>query len=605
MATQDDQPNGPKGFRKVWAGLTGAFSRNVGDASEGPVGGSTGTDPLIGYHRQARSYEGQPDTQSRDQKSLAKLKLFNGEVAELVDAWLRIAFHPKNYKRLRFSIHTSTNELRRVVRKVSILYKEPAKRRLLERDVTQTQDAGATAPGKQTVQGKVTKREVGAAAKAAEDLDAIQGEAGGTGVELATGDAEVDALAEVLELEDAQVDDEDTPFARLQRAADLDTILDSVERLASCQPCVWLRPNVVYDDESDTDTGRITFICYVPGQAGIIPHKDDPTQAVAWWYWADEMDAQGKVRRVRWFWTAENIEKLNEKWEVLRIEPNLLGRLPVTAFRIDTPLNGYYCDGVGDDLLDGTIEICALKTIQNSRGKDAGFKQLVFSGAHPDKVPSDQVMGGPTPVYLGDGGQVNVVDLQPNLDAFTVLARERERSLDSTYGVREPESSAAGVQSGYAKKLDQAELLEESKRRRKHFAKAEQDLYNLLAVLLDKRPIPRIGKLDPSAELVVDFAEPRFDENPAEQAQVDARELKMNKVSIVDVLKRANPDLSDVDLVRLAYRNKRINDALMTQDQKRLVDILSSGAIVGGSIDKGGGPPGAGAPPEGGEDEAA
>lgn len=577
MSNNDNIPGeGPGGFRRFWDALRGVFVSG-GQSSVLQVGANEGpSSPQAKGVGLARLRQADPLVKSRSGSTTDKLGVYDNQIAPLVEARLRVAFHPENFARMFWVMHTSTNVMRRIINDVSVMYENPASRRLKEDTPTQTETTGAA-------------ESLAKQAKAAEGgMPATPETPAAPVVQLQTGDPNIDALADDLELTGAKTPEERTPFEKLQAAYDLDVMLDTVEKLCMISPVVWVRPVVVYDQneagENDASTGRLNFVLYTPAEADVVVDPASPSDALAFYYFGEELTANGSPRRVIHFWSKHWYQKLDLEWKVLAQEPNELQRLPVTPFRLHMPRQGYFTEGVGDDLIEATLEVCVLKTLQNSRAKDSAFKQLAIQGEASD-VPQDIVLGGPSPIILGDDSTAQVLDLQANLEQFTDMWEKREVSLAATYGINAAEYKNEGhPQSGFAKRLDRDKVLKESRRRRKFFARGEQDLYHLTAVTLKAYPIPSIGQLDPTGRLEVDFAEPTFEEEPQTQARTDAIELKYNVVSIIDMLKRRNPDLSDVELIEMAYRNKRINDAFMTSDQMRLVDLLATRANVGGSF---------------------
>lgn len=594
--------NGPKGFRRLFDSIASVF-RSGGSGPILQAGGPPAQDAVNKIYAvyRARNDKAGPLTKSRQQSVKDKLKVFENNIKPLVEEKLSQSFHPDNYRRMFFVIHASTNLMTRIMGDTCFLYENPARRKLMEPEKAITQTAEGALPSG-TVDGPPPS-------EAQAPLDATPPPADATqpgGPELQTGNADVDALAEVLDLT-GKPEAEDSPFDKLMKAYDWDVLLDHIERLCMICPAVWVRPYVLYelDDQGKDklDTGRLTYIIYTPECADVVMHPDDPNTAIAWYYWGEELVmVNGEIKRqtIIHFFTATNYYRFDGEWTVKGNEPNKLARLPATKFQIGMPAKGYYCDGVGDDLFEATLELCIIKTIENSRAKDSGFKQIAVTGRQED-VPADQVMGGPIPIYLGDEGTASVLDLMPALEKFTQMWKERELSLAAKHGINAAAyKGESSPQSGFAKKLDQDKVLKESKRRRKFFAKAEQDLYTLTALELEQNPIKDIGKLDPKAQLETDFAEPTFEEDPQNQASTDALNIKMNVVSIIDILRRDNPDLSDVELVKLAQKNKRINDVFMSADQLKLIDLLAQpqGAGAAGGAPPGGKPPGAGGPPK-------
>lgn len=570
MSTFDKDPelaSSPTGFRKLFLRLSSLFTGGSTTGSSIILPASAGGPAVVVKQRDIINRRGHdPEVVTRRNAVKAKLEVMRNHIAPQLDVKLRMAFHPENYARMFWVMHTSSNVMRRIVGDISTLYENPAVRRL-ELATTQTEgldDAKAEADTGTRPDGTAAPQ---------------------------TGDPDIDALADVLELSGSEkVSASESPFDKLMAVFDLDMLLGQVEQLCMVSPVVWVRPVVTYqkdvNGENDPATGKLTYVVYTPENADIVPDPENPADALAFYYFGEAFDERGDMKRVTHFWTREKYYKLDAENRVVLEEDNELGRLPVTPFRIHMPLNGYYADGEGDDLHEATLELCLLKTLQNSRAKDSAFKQLAIQGDAKD-VEQDMVLGGPSPIMLGDENTAVVLDLQANLEQFTTMWEARETSVAATYGISSAEYKSEGApQSGFAKKLDRDKVLKENRRRRKFFAVAEQDLYHNTATLLRDNPVPQVPKLPVDAKLVVDFVEPTFEEDPQLQSRLDAIALKLNVLSILDILRRANPDVDDVTLIKLAYRNKRINAAFMTAEQLSLVDLLATRANVGGSFGK-------------------
>jgi len=626
--SEGNDPGGVKGFRRIFDWLRSVFSGGGGSQIIiTPLAGVQGQALQQMAQKLARARIDDPVIKSRVAATKDKLAIFDGEIAPQLDLKLRLAFHPENFARMYWVRHTSSNVMLRVINDVSILYQNPAKRTLKEKEkqVTQTEGSATDKPGQKKALPPGKASPLKEQQKAADPTKGKTPSAPVPGDKEKpeptnpdgpqTGDPDIDALADVLELSGAKDETEQTPFDKLQKAYDLDVLLDTVEKLCMVCPVVWVRPIVTYEKtkptdekpevENDASTAKLTFQIYTPDCADVVLDPTMPSEAMAFYYFGEEFNSKlGKMVRVIHFWSRHDYIKFDTEWKLISTEPHGMDRLPITPFRIQFPRNGYFVDNIGDDLKEATLELNLLKTLQNSRTKDSAFKQVFITGDSAG-VDQDAVMGGPIPIMLGEENTAGVLDLQPNLEAFTDMWKEREVSLAATYGINAATYKAEGhPESGFAKKLDQDKVLRESTRRRKFFTKAEQDLYQNIAKTLEEYPMPAIGKLDPVAELEVDFSEPTFEEDPQTQARTDAIELKYNAVSIIDIMRRKEPDLNDVELVEMAYKNKRINDAFMTTDQMKLTDLLATRANVGGSFGQVGGgdspPPGEDGPPSGG-----
>ncbi len=632
-------------FRQWFADVTGGWF----GAGKYVVPAGTNADPkklaippslLLAKRMVSDKYKG-PLYRSRMEEAKRKNMVWQSDLRPLVEEALRSMFHPQNYARMKLFPSLWTNQMRRLVNDLSILYESPAIRYIEEEEQKQTQGSNPDDAAKSTekfgAKPKPTEPEPAAVdekeepkpdeetdpdktpafpPKKQELEDGVEpeGDADATAPDetnpIGTGDIDIDGLADVLDLEGATGTDAESPLDKVLKLVDLDTYLDLVEHMVRFHDAVWLRPIVRYEGtideqiiEGDPESGvvqkgdpskaKLHFIVYDPSNACVVEDPTNPSEALAWYYWGEELQENGTLANRVHFWTKDNYWKLDEDWKPLTADVNPYGRIPVVKFLHELPTPGcYYVNGQGKDLYEATIELCVLRTIQNTRYRDAGFKQLAIVGADTEDIDADQVMGGPTPLYIpaGEGAGATVLDMQANLQEMTDTLESRQIELAAKFGVSSNEYKSENTpQSGFAKKLDRDKVLKENRRIRKFFVESEKDLYQLLAIILKIHPIADLDPLDGTKEFTVDFGEPKFEENPEEQAKIDAQEIKMFKTSIVDVLKRENPDLNEVELIRLAYRNKRINEAFVTSEQMRLVDLLAAPEGGGGGFGGGGG----------------
>lgn len=516
--------------------------------------------------------------------------VWRNDFGGLVDEQLRGMFAPENYVDLRLATHTSTNVLERVVRETCLLYADPASR-WLKRDDAAEGASRDTAGGRLGELLSLSDAQLIEAPAQAEDD---------------TGEAEpVESSAGDSEVADASEGEAD-PFERWLAASDLDGLWAEVQRLARFHPAVWVKPEA---REGEDGQVSVHYDIYTPATADVIVSPKDATQALAWFTWREEpvertlsagvvdlfAGARPRTRRVFHLWTRDSYHQLDEKGaEVRPSQPNPIGRLPVVAVRLGMPVGGYYLDGIGGDLYDATIEICCLRTIQNRAYRDT-FKQLVISGVlDPEKIPQGQVMGNPAlPILIGDEGSASVLSFDPNLAAMSAMVAEREQGVATKYGIS-PDAwrMSSQAQSGFAKRMDKSEVLKRNREDRKYLATAEADLYRVCALLSVQdgtSGLPGIGQLDPEAPFVVDFSEPRFEEAPTEQARADAQAVQLGIRSVLDLVLRDNPDLTEEEAVRMLALNRALNRRFLDKQGATLLELLAAPAGSGGG----------GAPPQG------
>ena len=89
--------------------------------------------------------------------------------------------------------------------------------------------------------------------------------------------------------------------------------------------------------------------------------------------------------------------------------------------------------------------------------------------------------------------------------------------------------------------------------------------------------------MNPSAELVVDFPEPEYQENPKDLLDQDIKEVEAGFVSPITVLMRRNEDLDEAQAKALYESNLEYRKA--TKARFGLADVLlgqQSGGAQGG-----------------------
>lgn len=504
----------------------------------------------------AKYMSGQTHATARSKLCEDKMKLWENDFRELVLGRLQKMFHPENFARMRLMPHLSSNLLQRIVNDTSILYSGKAKRTLVPGEVD-SETVGSSQPDytEDGLEG--------------DDLEDIPSDD-----HPLDDDPDVKRLSKLITA--PTVAPVNPSFDRLLKRLDWDVLLDTVEKLCSFLPTVWVGPRVV--------EGRLHFIIYTPDCADIVQNPNNPHEAIAFWYKGEEWDDRSeKMVPIIHFWEPTTYTKLKDDWTVISSDENPLGRLPVARFSIGTAVNKYHCDGIGNDLYEGTMELAILRTMQDCRVRDSAFKQIAMSGASAEDVPADQVMGGPSPIILGDQGTATVLDLTPAISQYTDLCRQRGLELAAKFGITSADYTSDKVpQSGFSKKLDQAKINKESRRRRKYFAQGEKDLYRLTAKTLIEYPVPDIGGLDPSFDLKVEFAETVFEEDPEKQNRIDAEEMKLGKTNIFEIWRRDRPDMTDMEILRQLKLNQLINQTFVSSEQATMLQLLSQEAAIEG-----------------------
>lgn len=524
-----------------------------------------------------------PQSGGRAFDSDRALKMYRNDFQDQVLGALSSMFAKESFEAMKLYVHSSTNILERVVRETCRLYQEPATRYLRGME---TDRAGR----RRSATGRISEL------MSLDDLQLMQEDVGP--------DSET-AVSEAPEAKKAGK----LPFENYLRVADPDALMSEVQRLWTFQPVVWVMPLV---RERRDGSMKLVFDVYTPSVADVEFDPSDPTEPVNFITWRDEVvesKTSGLTKRskerVYYEWTFDTFAKYDRDHQLLDEQPNLLGRLPIVACRGGMAVDGYFLEGVGDDLYEATLEISVLRTLESKAFLWASFKQLALHG-RLENIPPEQVMGNPAhPIYLGESAdKAEVLNFAPDLAQLRESITQRIQDIATKYGISPASwTMSERAQSGFSKKMDQATIIRNNREQRKWAAKAESEIYKLTALTLQHHPVDEIGKLDPDAEYVVDFVDPKFEEEPIVQARADALDLKLNKVSILDLVLRDNPDLTDEEAVQQIALNRAINERFLTANESSLLDLLAldgkgqpqgGGTHTIGKTDDGVGPPIAG-----------
>jgi len=135
-----------------------------------------------------------------------------------------------------------------------------------------------------------------------------------------------------------------------------------------------------------------------------------------------------------------------------------------------------------------------------------------------------------------------------------------------------PNSFLSEVQdtSGFSKVMDAFEQLELRKDDIEPCRIFEDDRFNVTKIINNfhasttDRSLYKLQPIKSEYYLKVDFAEVETYLTPEQQDAKDKRDLELNMINVYDLMRRANPDLSDEEIDLQLTKNKGINDKFLT-----------------------------------------
>jgi hypothetical protein len=199
-------------------------------------------------------------------------------------------------------------------------------------------------------------------------------------------------------------------------------------------------------------------------------------------------------------------------------------------------------------------------------GLDDPKSQIVVDPSRPIKMPRSQ----------RDETQPDFKFVTPSARITEVMAAIKDhvqRTCDR-WDIHTDLLASGNIISGFALKLTESGL---NRRRVDQLPLARECLQQWWTIVKAINNYHFPGKpVPPDAEMKIDFAEVRYDEDPATVDASDKAKVDMGIISPVDVIMRYNPDL-DEEAATAVY-NK--NMTLKQTNQKRygLADILTAGA---------------------------
>ena len=80
---------------------------------------------------------------------------------------------------------------------------------------------------------------------------------------------------------------------------------------------MWVRPIVSYDVDANgnevTSSGRLDFVIFTPATADVLLDPENPTKALAWFYFTERAEG-GTMKQTVHLFTETAFVTLNEKW---------------------------------------------------------------------------------------------------------------------------------------------------------------------------------------------------------------------------------------------------------------------------------------------------
>jgi hypothetical protein len=264
------------------------------------------------------------------------------------------------------------------------------------------------------------------------------------------------------------------------------------------------------------------------------------------------LDEYDQPKEVEYF--VEAINETKEKWafwsesehyykiydgEEYRIEypadneegVNPYGVLPFIFIQNGFRDGKFFDEHTGQDLVSITLDNAVYSTFKNYLLKWQSFKQLIVTGDNIGAF-SGQILDPSTALTAsGTDVKVDILDLQSDLSQLDTTIQNAANNVAINYNISPSQFRMTGqVSSGFALKMENKALDEFTLEQQHDFKRYEQELFNMLALVIEKESGTNIG------EMTVRINEPTYDESPSAEIDTYAKKIDLGLTSVTEAI---------------------------------------------------------------------
>jgi hypothetical protein len=264
------------------------------------------------------------------------------------------------------------------------------------------------------------------------------------------------------------------------------------------------------------------------------------------------LDEYDQPKEVEYF--VESINETKEKWafwsesehyykiydgEEYRIEypadneegVNPYGVLPFIFIQNGFRDGKFFDEYTGQDLVSITLDNAVYSTFKNYLLKWQSFKQLIVTGDNIGAF-SGQILDPSTALTAsGTDVKVDILDLQSDLSQLDTTIQNAANNVAINYNISPSQFRMTGqVSSGFALKMENKALDEFTLEQQHDFKRYEQELFNMLALVIEKESGTNIG------EMTVRINEPTYDESPSAEIDTYTKKIDLGLTSVTEAI---------------------------------------------------------------------
>lgn len=308
-----------------------------------------------------------------------------------------------------------------------------------------------------------------------------------------------------------------------------------------------------------------------------VQNEDDPTEADAIIYSQAERNTVSASNTLNYtYWDTETTRRFDSGGvDLIPSAPNPYGILPFAFLRDQIPVDVFFPE-IGEALYTAQDTLNVMLTELNQLLKMQSFSQPVFVGCSDPKSPISVDPSRPIkmPSVPKDETQPDFkfVSPQARISELMEAIKVHVERTASRYDIHlELIGRSGSVVSGYALKLSEAGL---NRRREDGIPLARAALLQWWEIVKRINNYHRpTAKVPDDAEIVIDFAEPTYDEDPSIIADVDQKRIDQGVISPLHIIMRDNPDLSEEEALAIYQKNMSFKQTM--QRRYGLADILT------------------------------
>ena len=235
--------------------------------------------------------------------------------------------------------------------------------------------------------------------------------------------------------------------------------------------------------------------------------------------------------------------------------PNPYGKIPVVWFTNEQEIDEFWHD-CGYPIVDANENVDLRLTNMSLALDYQAFSLLVTIGLPETQtiaVGVTQRVNIPASSLSGEtpqGADAKYITPSPMLSDYWRIINEYIIQIARANGLsaQSVNRDNAGFASGYQLKLSKQDNINRNKLKRQFYLEPMRELIQLMMDCYTKNSTDTF-KFPTQADIIIDFAEMTFDDNPMEREQINAMRLSNGTTSEVMILMEDNPDLTEQDAV--------------------------------------------------------